>query len=118
MSYDFSVWKWKPDADQVDLAEVFRAFDEDNAHPALTRFDRAAFERALAEAFGDVHDVDSPIWCEMADFAGVPANWAGVSCSFREVGNLVPKLMEVCSALGLVLYDWQESRILVGELQS
>jgi hypothetical protein len=67
-----------------------------------------AFDRAMTENFGNVHDVDSSIWYTMADFAAVPANWAGVSCWISEVGNLVPKLMQLCSKLGPVLYDWQE----------
>ncbi len=114
MSYDLTVWKWKTRTRQPPVAEVLAAISEDNAHPALTRFDRAVFERALRDAFGDLDNEDAPLQCEIADFHGLSANWAGISVWFSTVEKVLPRLVDICQSQGLAMYDYQSEKLVAG----
>lgn len=116
MSYDLTVWKWRAGAPRSDVAEILAAFGEDNAHPALTRFDRRDFETALRDAFGDVDDADAPLHCTICDYHSVPAIWAGISIWFSRIDDILPRLIEICESQGLALYDYQREELLVGNI--
>jgi len=114
MSYDLTIWKWQTEARHVSVADVLAAISEDNAHPALTRFDRAALDAALRDAFGDLDSDDAPLQCEIADFFGLPANWAGISVWYSTLEEVLPRLVEICQSQGLALYDYQTEKLIAG----
>jgi hypothetical protein len=60
MAFDLYVWKWTSCKEDTDRAEIFEALNEDDPHPALTRFDVRSFElRAITI-------IDAP-WIEIID---------------------------------------------------
>jgi hypothetical protein len=113
MAFDLLVWRWASGKEGAEPAEVIEAINEDNPHPAITRFDRGAFESAIRARFGDVNDdPDGPFLYEVSDFTGVPANWVSFSISWSRVKEVCPVLIEIAKSQGLAVYDPQEDKIL------
>jgi hypothetical protein len=113
MSYEFTVWKWRTGTRRPPIADVLAEINKDDAHPALARFDRVAFEGALQRAFGNLDDDNSPLQCELADYCGLSANWAGVSVSWSQVEEVFASLVKICESQGLTLYDWVSEEVVV-----
>lgn len=113
MSYSLTVWKWRTGTRRPRVADVLVEISKDDAHPALMRFDRVAFETALVTAFGDLNDDDAPLQCDMADYCGVAANWAGVTVSWSRIEDVFPRLVEICQSQGLTMYDCESQEVVV-----
>lgn len=113
MAFDLYVWKWTSGRKDTDRAEIFEKLNEDEAHPALTRFDVRAFESAILARFGEVNDEpDGPFLYEISDFTGAPANWVSFSVNWSQVANVCPVLTEIAKSQGLAVYNPQEDRML------
>jgi hypothetical protein len=113
MAFDLLVWRWASGKGGAEPAEVVEAINEDNAHPALTRFDRGEFESAIRARFGEVNDdPDGPFVYEVSDFKGVPANWINFSVPWSRVDDVCPVLIAIAKSQGLAVYDPQEDKML------
>jgi hypothetical protein len=113
MAFDLFVWRWATGKEGIDPAEVVEALNEDDPHPALSWFDRGAFERAIRATFGDVNDdPDGPFLYEVSDFKGVHANWISFSVPWSRVDDVCPVLIAIAKSQGLAVYDPQDDRML------
>jgi hypothetical protein len=106
MAYDLLVWRWASGKEGADPAEVFEAINEDDPHPAITRFDRGTLESAIRARFGEVNDdPDGTFLYEVLDFKGVPANWISFSVPWSRVDDVCPILIAIAKSQGLAVYD-------------
>jgi hypothetical protein len=113
MAFDLLVWRWANGEEQTDPVEIVEALGEDDPHPAITRFDRGAFESSIRARFGDVNnDPDGPFLYEVSDFQGVPANWISFSVAWSRVDDVCPVVVEIAKSQSLAVFDPQENRIL------
>ena len=113
MAFDLVVWKWASGKEGTDPAQVVEALNEDEPHPAITRFDPDLLESSIRAEFGDVNDdADGPFLYEASDFTGVPANWIVVSVNWSQVENVCPVLTAIAKSQGLAVYDPQENKML------
>jgi hypothetical protein len=113
MAFDLFVWRWASGKEGADPAEVVEALNEDNPHPALTWFDRDAFEREVGARFGDVNDdPDGPFLYEVSDFKGRHANWISFSVQWSCVDDVCQDLIAIAKSQGLAVYDPQEGMML------
>ena len=111
MTYNLTVWKWRTGMPPPRVDDVLEETYKDDAHPALTRFDRLAFEMALRDAFGDISSDESPLQCEMADFYGLPANWALISVSRSQIEDVFSAIGRNLPVSGLTMYDYESARV-------
>src|SRR5690349_21432809 len=112
MAFDLIIWKWADGNKVADPKEVYDALVEDNPHPALTRFDMAAFKSSLRGTFGEPNaDSDPPFLYEVIDFKNVPANWMTLSISWSKVDAVCPEIIRIANAHGLAAFDPQNGRV-------
>jgi hypothetical protein len=111
MTYNLAVWKWRTGVARPRVDDVLEEIYKDDAHPAMTRFDRRLFEIALRDAFGDIDSDESPFQWEMADFYGLPANWALFCVSWSRIEDVFPRLVEICRSQGLTMYDYESAQV-------
>jgi hypothetical protein len=112
MSYDLTLWKPAATINRAIVKEVLAPIDEDTAHSTMQRFDALGFVGDLQAEFGGERRwsddaADPPFLFEIADFTGTPANWVMVNMGFGNVASVLPKLANVATNHGLVVYDWQ-----------
>ncbi|HEY8750743.1 MAG TPA: hypothetical protein VIM11_22350 [Tepidisphaeraceae bacterium] len=111
MSYDLTIWKWAGKATATP-DEIFEAIGQDEAHPAMQRFDTKTFLKDLYSAFGGEErwsddSFEAPFTMDVADFTGTPANWIILNAGYSRVKDVVSKLIQVCKRHDLVLFDHQ-----------
>lgn len=112
MAFDLVIWKWADRQATADVEEVVEAISQDNAHEALTRFDMAAFESSLRDAFGSVNEEpESPFLYDVCDFHGVPANWVTISVSWSKVETVCPRILAIARTHDLSVFDPQSGRV-------
>ena len=104
MSYDLTIWKWA-DTARATSDEILEAIGQDEAHPAMQRFDANSFLKDLRTAFGD--DEQAPFSLDVADFTGTPANWIVVNAAYSNLKQTRSKLIHLCTRHHLVLFDHQ-----------
>ncbi len=113
MAFDLLVWKWVSGKEGTEPAQVAEALNEDDPHPAITRFDRDLFESAIRARFGDVNDdADGGFVYEVSDFTAVTANWICFSLNWSQVENVCPVLTAIAKSQGLAVYDPQDNTML------
>src|SRR5258706_9954304 len=99
MSYDLTIWKWAADA-RATPDEIFEAIGQDEAHPAMQRFDVKAFLTSVYANFGGEElwsdeTKETPFQFEVADFTGTPANWIGIHIAYSRIEEVASKLLRL-----------------------
>ena len=111
VSYDLTIWKWAGNA-RATPDEIFDSIGQDEAHPAMQRFDLRAFVKDLDSAFGG--EGEAPFTLDAADFTGTPANWITLNATYANLNETIRKLARLCTQHGLVLFDHQNEEFHCG----
>lgn len=112
MAFDLIIWKWTDPERPADPDEILEAIAEDDPHPALTRFDTAAFESAIRSRFRLSDDgLDNPFSYDISDFKDVPANWMTMSISWGQVESVYPQIIEIAHGHDLAVFDPQSGEV-------
>jgi hypothetical protein len=115
MSYDLTIWKWAVNAVEAPN-EVFEAIAQDEAHPAIQRFDVKGFLKDLYAEFGGEEnwsgdEPEPPFIFQVGDFTGTPANWIIVNLSYGQLPETAAKLVAHCLRHNLVVFDHQTRQL-------
>jgi hypothetical protein len=119
VSYELAVWRRATGGPTAPPADVYAAICDDQPHPAIARFNVAAFEADVRETFGDANpddddQADNAVLREADDFTGAPANWMTFTLAYSQIERVVPRLIEIAVAHQLAVYDPQQDALLAG----
>lgn len=104
MSFDLALWKWhEPKPRKVNIDDVYSELAEDQEHPAVSAFDRAEAEAALAKEFG-VASLD-----ELFEISAL-YRCLVIHIPWSKVDEATPRIRKVAAAHGLHCHNPQNSK--------
>lgn len=98
------------------LGAVYSSIGDDRSHPAMARFDVAAFIAELATKYPviDANDPSDaalsdprgePPLYDVGDFTGEAANWVTFDIAYSQVAAASSNIVDVALRHGLLVYD-------------